>query len=140
MNSSTVAPPFTGQCLCGSIKYQVDKIEPRTGNCHCSMCRKFSGAAFATFGEAINSDFHWLKGKTLLKSYLARNGTTRQFCSHCGSSLTFSSPAYPDLVEFTLGTLDSEIPLKPDAHIYTASKASWYDISDALPQYECGRK
>jgi hypothetical protein len=24
---------------------------------------------------------------------------------------------------------------KPDHHIYVASKASWYEIQDALPQY-----
>jgi len=104
------------------------------------MCRKFSGAAFSTFGEATHANFHWLKGKSLLKSYRANNGTTRQFCSHCGSSLTFSSPAHPDLVEFTLGTLDSDISFKPDAHIFTASKADWYDINDELPQFENGRK
>ena len=43
---------YKGLCLCGSIKYAVDKIEPKMGHCHCSMCRKFHGAAFATFGEA----------------------------------------------------------------------------------------
>lgn len=131
--------PMTGQCLCGSIKYRVDKIEPRMAHCHCSMCRKFHGAAFATFGEALKTNFHWIEGEALLKNYLASNGTTRQFCSHCGSSLTFSTPALANKLEFSLGTLDSEISVKPDAHIYTASKAGWYDIADDLPQYRQGR-
>ena len=140
MNTPTENLPYTGQCLCGSIKYQVEKIEPKMGHCHCSMCRKFHGAAFATFGEAFSKNFRWLEGEALLKSYRANNDTIRQFCSNCGSSLTFSSPKYPQLIEFSLGTLDSIIPLKPDAHIFTASKASWYDIMDNLPQYEQSRK
>ncbi|MCK4707552.1 MAG: GFA family protein [Gammaproteobacteria bacterium] len=140
MSSSTTNHPYTGQCLCGSIKYQVDKIEPKIAHCHCSMCRKFHGAAFATFGEAVKKNFHWLEGKSLLKSYVASNRTTRQFCNNCGSSLTFLSPAFPHLVEFSLGTLDSNITLKPDAHIFTGSKACWYDITDKLPQYKEWRK
>lgn len=104
------------------------------------MCRKFHGAAFATFGESLKSNFHWIEGENLLKSYVASNKTTRQFCSICGSSLTFTAPAHPHLVEFTVGTLDDPIDIKPDAHIYTGSKADWYDISDELPQYDQGRK
>ena len=40
-----------GQCLCGSIQYEIDKVEPKMAHCHCSMCRKFHGAAFSTFAE-----------------------------------------------------------------------------------------
>lgn len=130
---------YSGQCLCGSIKYEVDQIEPGMAHCHCSMCRKFHGAAFATFGEAFKNNFRWIQGEQLLKSYAADNGTVRQFCSNCGSSMTFASPHFPDLVEFSLGTLDSDIAIKPDAHIFVGSKAGWYDICDDLPQYTKGR-
>ncbi len=132
---------YRGSCLCGSIRYQVDKIEPRMGHCHCSMCRKFHGAAFATFGEAKVKNFHWLAGKNLLKSYQADNDTVRQFCSLCGSSLTFK-PANDtgEFIEFSLGTLDDDIDLKPDAHIFTDSKANWATINNDLPQFKEGRE
>lgn len=132
--------PSTGQCLCGAIKYAIDKIEPHMGHCHCTMCRKFHGAAFATFGEAKIANFHWLEGKELLKTYHAPNGTKRKFCTHCGSSMIFM-PANDsgELVEFALGTLDSDIELKPDVHIFTDSKASWHEVTDHLPQYTEGR-
>lgn len=104
------------------------------------MCRKFHGAAFATFGEAKASNFQWLTGRELLKSYTAYNGTTRQFCSVCGSSLTFS-PANDEhpFVEFSLGSLDTDISLRPDAHIYVGSKANWVELHDELPKYVDGR-
>lgn len=44
-----------------------------------------------------------------------------------------------ELIEFTLGTLDSSIEIKPDAHIFTNNRACWYDITDNLPKYDEGR-
>lgn len=132
--------PYQGQCLCGAIQYEVDAFIPQMGHCHCSMCRKFHGAAFATLGSAKRSDFRWTQGEKELKNYIAKNGTIRQFCQHCGSSMTFFSPKAPEeLIEISLGTLDSDLDLKPDVHIYVESKANWTIISDGLPQYKAGR-
>jgi len=105
------------------------------------MCRKFHGAAFATFGEAKGENFRWTQGEELLTGYVAENGTVRQFCSRCGSSMIFSpAGSSGELVEFTLGTLDSAINLRPDAHIFVDSKADWDLITDALPRYANGRE
>ena len=132
--------PYTGSCLCGQIKYQVTQIEPNLGHCHCSMCRKFHGAAFATFAEAKVENFKWINGEKLLKSYFANNGTERKFCSECGSSLIFvPSNDKGEVIEFSMSTLDSEVPNKPDAHIFTESKACWFEITDKLPQFLNGR-
>jgi len=129
-----------GQCLCGEVKYEVDKIKPQMGHCHCRMCRKFHGAAFSTFGEADSEDFCWIEGEDKLKVYVANNGSVRQFCQNCGSSMTFSASEEPsDLIEFSLGTLDSDLDVRPDAHIYTESKANWVEICDGLPNYKKGR-
>ena len=138
--TDTIDEKKKGQCLCGLIKYEVSKIEERMGHCHCSMCRKFHGAAFATLGEAKAHNFKWISGENHLKSYVAPNGTIRKFCENCGSSLIFvPSNDTGELVEFSLGTLDSDIDLKPDAHIYTAFGAKWFEISDDLPRYSEGR-
>ncbi|MFZ0487315.1 MAG: GFA family protein [Arenicellales bacterium] len=136
-----MSAPYRGQCLCGAVKYEVDAFNPRIGHCHCSMCRKFHGAAFSTYGEANASDFRWVQGEAELKSYTADNGTTRRFCRHCGSSMTFAPSHKPDdIVEVALGTLDSNLDMSPDAHIYVGSKACWSEILDDLPQYVEGRK
>ena len=132
--------PYRGSCLCKAIRFEVDEFEPQTGNCHCSMCRKFHGAAYATLAEARRENFRWIDGEKLINGYTADNGTTRSFCSNCGSSLTFASPnADPDLVEISLGCFDDEVPVRSDAHIYVASGAKWALPEDDLPQYESGR-
>ena len=79
----------SGQCLCGSVKYSVDSLEPNTGNCHCKMCRKFHGAAYATYAQAKRGNFHWLSGEESIQNYVGENNTVRKFCKVCGSSLIF---------------------------------------------------
>ena len=131
---------YRGSCLCGQVRFEVDEFIARTGNCHCSMCRKFHGAAYATIAETLHKHFRWTAGEDLLRGYTAINGTTRRFCGSCGSSLTFASPeADPELVEIALGCFDDEVPVAPDAHIFVGSGASWAKPDDNLPQYEAGR-
>lgn len=139
-NKATRQGPWVGQCLCGSVRYQADCIRPAMAHCHCSMCRKFHGAAFATYGVTPKQDFHWLSGEVLLGRYQAANGTVRQFCRNCGSSLTFAaSGCQGEVVEFALGTLDTPLLQQADAHIYTDYKADWCSITDALPCFSEGR-
>ena len=133
-------PPYKGSCLCGSIGYEVDQIESHMAHCHCSMCRKHSGAGFSTYGEAKKENFRWDKGVDLLESYVASNGLTRKFCRVCGSSMTVKTKrGQEDIVVFALGTLDSSIERRPDAHVFVGSKANWSELNDELPKHNEGR-
>ena len=127
----------SGRCLCGAVRFEIDEFLPQAAHCHCSMCRKFHGAAYATIAGVRRSDFRWTEGEGALKGYLAENGTTRTFCRHCGSSLTFSSPrASDEEVEIALGAMDGDVPVVPSAHIFVGSAANWTVLSDGLPQFE----
>lgn len=131
---------YRGSCLCGVVRFEVDEFLPQVAHCHCSMCRKFHGASYATIASVSRSKFRWVEGENALKGYTAENGTTRTFCSHCGSSLTFSSPrASEEVVEIALGTVDGDVAVEPDAHIFVDSGANWTVLNDGLPQYEEGR-
>ena len=39
-----------GRCLCGDVAFEVSADIGMVTHCHCSMCRKFHGSAFATHG------------------------------------------------------------------------------------------
>ncbi|MCP4429846.1 MAG: hypothetical protein GY806_02600 [Gammaproteobacteria bacterium] len=43
------------------------------------------------------------------------------------------------MVEFSMGTLESDIKQLPDVHIFTDYMASWYQITDDLPKYRDDR-
>ena len=129
---------YGGSCLCGAVGFQVDGFASDIGHCHCSMCRKFHGSAFATIASV--EGFRWLRGEETLASFTADNGTTRTFCSICGSSLTFSSPrAAGGHVEVALGAFDDELPVAPDAHIFVRYRANWTILDDKLPKFSEGR-
>ena len=105
-----------------------------------SMCRKFHGAAFATLADVEAEHFRWLRGKESLREFKAENGTTRGFCQHCGSRLTFSSPnESSSLIEIAISAFDNDLPVRPDAHIFVASAANWVSIPPDEPQFEAGR-
>jgi len=132
---------YAGSCLCGAVHYEVTAFEPHIGHCHCTMCRKFHGAAFSTFGEVRLENLRWISGAQHLHSYVAANRTVRQFCDICGSSMVFISPYNEELgtVEIALATLDDRgdglTDLRPDAHIYMGTKVPWLEINDGLPRY-----
>ena len=132
--------PCRGSCLCGAISFEVDGFDPQVAHCHCSMCRKFHGAEYATIAAVPRRQFRWIGGKNEVQTYEAANGTVRSFCRHCGSSLFFQSPkGDPDVIEVALGVFDGEVPVAPDAHIFVGSAASWSRISDGLPRFVRGR-
>jgi hypothetical protein len=123
-----------GGCLCGGIRYEIDGPLSEVSNCHCSMCRRFHGAAFATYGKVGADHFHWLSGQELLQVYETTPGTGWAFCRVCGSSL--GVPTDGKLSDLTLGTLDADPGVRPAEHIFVGSKAGWYDITDDLPQHD----
>lgn len=59
---------------------------------------------------------------------------TTSFCTRCGGG----APTERENVRFVLvpaALLDGEPGARPQAHIHIASKASWYEVKDALPQF-----
>ena len=42
----------------------------------------------------------------------------------------------PDIYRLRIGTLDTDVEVKPVAHIYMGSKASWDQPHDDIPQYD----
>ncbi len=123
-----------GGCLCGGIRYEIDGPLTEVGNCHCSMCRRFHGAAFGTYGKVSAENFRWLSGQDLLSTYETSPGIGWAFCRVCGSSI--GMPYRGKLSEVTLGTLDADPGVRPTVHIFVGSKASWYEITDSLPQHD----
>jgi hypothetical protein len=125
-----------GSCLCGGIRYEIKTGIEEPLNCHCSMCRKATGAAFRSRARVYTDSFRWLQGEALLSRYESSPGHVRTFCSVCGSTLVTIFPRSPDELGLALGTLDDDPGAKPGFHVHVGSKAPWYDITDDLPQFE----
>jgi hypothetical protein len=125
---------FKGSCLCGGIRYEVDRFLGPPVNCHCSMCRKATGAAFRTRVAVATDAFRWLAGETLVSKYQSSPGETRTFCRVCGATLPTFFRDHPEQLGLPLGTLDDDPGIRPFAHVFVDSKAPWFEITDSLPQ------
>jgi hypothetical protein len=126
----------SGSCFCRTVRYEVSGPFDSMTSCHCSMCRKHHGAAFATYISAPTERFHWVAGEDALLEYKSSAQGTRISCGVCGSAVQMTMPGSP-LVFLPAGPLEGDLGgLKPQAHIFVASKAPWYTITDDLPQYE----
>ena len=130
---------LNGSCLCGGVQYEAEGPLLQVARCHCTECRKASGAEFATSGSVPKSKFRVLAGDALLSEYEWSPGQARVFCSRCGSSLfkrkTGSDDA-SDMVRLRLGTLDSASDVSPLCHVFVGEKPAWSQITDGLPQFE----
>ena len=120
--------PFTGGCLCGTVRLRASGQPYRVGICHCLDCRKHHGAlfnAFAIFPEAAVT----IEGETA--DYDGRN-----FCPKCGSSV-FARSA--DEIEVSLGALDAKDQLTPTYELWTVRRESWLPAFPLARQYEGDR-
>ena len=124
-----------GGCLCGAVRYEVAGEFLRAGHCHCSRCRKHSGAARSTQGRVRRSDFHLLSGAESIRAWCPPSGAVKAFCVHSGSSLFGGTwPAGPE-VSIRLGSVDGDPGIRPQYHTFVRSKAVWAEIEDDLPQH-----
>ncbi len=104
-------------------------------HCHCSLCRKSSGTAYATNGFVQQSDFHVVKGHEWIDYYEVTPGKKRYFCRRCASPLYSENLADPNRYRLRLGLLDSSIDERPVSHNFIDSKACWDSIETSLPCY-----
>lgn len=123
-----------GGCLCGAVRYEVRGELRSMQHCHCSMCRKAHGVAFVTFIEIARGDLVFTRGADSLLRYESSPGSRRPFCPRCGSTLLFES-ATDDEVWIAAGSLDGDPLVRPQCHIFVASKAPWHELHDELPKF-----
>ena len=125
----------TGRCLCGDVVWQTTEPLDFMHHCHCSRCRKSHGTAFATYALSAPANFRLLGGGDGIVRYASSPGFTRAFCGRCGSVVPEPGAA-GDWVGIPIGSLDDDPGVRPIGHIFVGSKAPWYAIPDALPQFD----
>jgi hypothetical protein len=123
-----------GSCLCRAVAYVVTGRPGPMWHCHCVICRKLSGAAFATHMTTRASDFFWLRGQALLTHYTLAATLLRSFCGQCGSVVPYATSDGMWMV-VPAGGLDDDPGVRPCAHSGVAGQAPWHSITDTLPRF-----
>ena len=128
-----------GSCLCGGVRFEIDKAVGPFEICHCNRCRKVSGGAGMP-GVGVNTeDFHFLVGHDLVGVYEAPvlyrpPAYHATYCKNCGSPVPGPDPE-GEFMEIAAGLFDDDLGIKPDKHIFVEHVPDWDEIADDLPQY-----
>jgi len=129
------AAPLTGGCLCGAVRYTLTAPIRRAVNCHCTRCRKISGAAFQTIFLVRKDDFRLDAGEGELSSYVVSEVATKHFCRTCGTAVYSSLTRLPKHVLLPLGSLDDPKLVTPEINIHCEKMLPWVKEIGAMPLY-----
>lgn len=123
---------YSGSCLCGAVRFEVAGEFERFYLCHCEYCRKDTGSAHAANLFSSAATLHWTHGGDKVSSFdLPSTRHSRSFCSICGSALP-SLQMEGRMLVVPAGSLDGDVHLRPDAHLFMSSKANWDDGLDRI--------
>lgn len=125
--------PLAGHCHCGGLRFTVaDDALLGTGYCHCSICRRLSGAPVNAW---VAVDPAALASDGALAWYRSSPQGRRAFCPTCGSQLWYAPDDGSYVTINATAFDDPEAPaLRPGLHIFTADRLSWFEIADELPR------
>lgn len=125
-----------GSCLCGEISFEIDGDFESFYLCHCAHCRKDTGSAHAANLFSTTARLRWVSGENLVKVFnLPSTRHIKSFCSICGSALP-NVQMEGNLLVVPAGSLNEEVLIKPNAHIFVSSKANWDDKLESIPMIE----
>jgi hypothetical protein len=128
-----VGQRLSGGCLCGAIRYEA-AIYGRAVICHCQMCRRATGAAFAT-GVCIRlPDFRPITGDPVWRRSSAT--CVRARCRDCGSALFMKYDADGEIA-VSIGPLDDVADIETNYSIWTSERlpfALGVDSPSSIPR------
>lgn len=132
MSDST---PLSGGCLCGAVRYTLTAPVRRAVNCHCTRCRKISGAAFQSIFLVKKDDFRLDAGEANMSTYTVSEVATKHFCRTCGTPVYSSLTRLPKHVLLPLGSLDDPQLVTPEINIYCENMLPWVKEIGEMPLY-----
>ena len=127
---------ITGGCHCGAVRYDVTGDPVHHALCHCTDCRRASGAPMV--GWAMYPDAAVTVTQGTPRTYESSTDGRRQFCGDCGTGLFYRNAAFlPGLIDVQSATFDDpDAVVAPQAHIQVADRIGWMAAAHALPAFE----
>ncbi len=125
---------LTGQCHCGAVRYRMRNATIHHALCHCTDCRRASGAPAVAWGLVRAEDLE-IAGAP--KTYASSAHGRRQFCGNCGTSLFYTNDViFPGQIDVQTATLDDPSAIPLQVQVQMAESIAWMRDLSALPAFE----
>ncbi|MBV1909818.1 MAG: GFA family protein [Kangiellaceae bacterium] len=119
-----------GECLCGTIKFELEDDFHAFHLCHCKQCQQQTGSAFASNIFTTPENINWTEGEDQISVYEHQTRDfSKSFCKHCGSAVPFLNKTGRALI-VPAGSLSDDASIVPKANIFNAERACW--LSDGI--------
>jgi hypothetical protein len=131
-----MAALITGECGCGTVRFEIDRPLLTASYCHCTRCQRRTGTAAAATARAEPGSVRIVAGVDALRGWAPEGGREKVFCVECGSALFSSDPGSQDYTGVRLGAIDGDPGVRPESRQFVAYAACWEDLpDDGLPRY-----
>jgi hypothetical protein len=116
--------------LCGAVRWRAKGDASRVHHCHCGMCRRWTGAAFATLAWFPRQAVVW---SGTPNAFRASPIALRTHCGACGTPLSLAYDARDDIA-LTVGSMDDPGAVRPTRHYGVEGRLPWADVGTRLPE------
>ena len=132
---------ITATCLCGKARLICGRPSGTGSYCHCTDCRKSTGAAFSVAVPFEASGFQVVSGRIGSFAKVSDEGRelTRNFCLDCGAPLFGTSKHLPQTIFVKAGVIDDQSYVLPTHESWCQSKVEWATITPSLPTHLKGK-
>lgn len=116
-----------GGCQCGAVRFCTTDTPVRAMACHCTTCKLRSGSPYGVGVYFNENQFEYIQGT--VQSYQFESDTSgrwirNEFCSSCGSTISWTLEMRPGLRAIAGGAFDDPDWYTIEAHIWTRSARS----------------
>lgn len=132
-----MSTPYAGGCRCGALRYAVTADPIFMNHCQCLDCQRLSGTghgSYLTFPkEAVRQT-----GEATVRDVAGDSGNLKHHasCPGCGSPVSLTFAAMPDLFTVYAASLDDPARFKPQAITYAKRAQPWDHLDPALQRFE----
>lgn len=123
-----------GGCHCGAIRYTLSGEPMHHALCHCTDCRRASGAPMVGWAMFQEDALTVTQGQP--QEYASSEHGRRYFCANCGTGLFYrNAQNLPGIVDTQAATLDDPDALPAGAQIQVAERIGWMKDVHTLPEF-----
>ena len=128
-----------GGCQCGAVRYRTSDQPVRVIACHCTTCKRRTGAAYGIGVYLKDTDVEFTRGE--MNTYEFHSDESgrwlrNEFCNTCGTTVSWTLEMRPGLRAIAGGTYDNPNWFDVLAHIWTRSARPDMSYPDHIKVFE----
>ena len=115
-----------GRCLCGAVELEIDFPAFWAWHDHSAASRRAHGAAYATYIGCWRKHARVAQGQRSIARFEdAKTGSTRSFCSRCGTPLLYERQRSLHMVNIPRALFTGRTGREPRYHVAIEELQDW---------------